>query len=155
MTTPPFELWKATDGQLLWVGLCLEEDCALRFHEMAEALEFVDSPHARTFRTMATDEEKHRERLASAWRTEGEPRLSAPEVRRWMSRHYPAIAEPYDREDGDGPRALERANAIERESAAFYEIAVMLAAKPDVRALMRELSRAEAEHARAALGSAR
>lgn len=141
------KLARLSDGELLCLAIQVEEECALRFQEMAWAVHFSHGPNARCFHRMASEEEEHRDRLVGPWRVEGAPPLSEPTVRLWLAVRCPEVATPWPREDDDVERALRRARTIERVCIRFYEVASRLALDPDVKSLFTRMAAEEADHA--------
>lgn len=136
------------DGELLWLAIRLEEECARRFQEMSEAFEFTDGSHSRYFHRMALDEEEHRDRLVGPWRNAGAGHLHCDTVRQWLATHHPDAAEPWDHDEGDLPKALQRGQAIERSCIRFYRAAAHLATAPAVKQLFERMAEDEIDHAR-------
>ena len=139
-------LSKESDGRLLWGGVYLEEQSALRFLEMNDAFQVTDEPSAKLFRQLSREEESHRDRLAEHWKALGSPRIPGPDVQAWLGRKYPSVLEPWDRDDDDLKRALDRVLAIEKAAEDFHRHASKATRDPRLSELFDEIAAEELAH---------
>lgn len=134
------------DGELLSIGVYLEEQCALRFNEMQEALQFSHEELASRFRWIAREEVSHARRLAELRDEIGGSELMRPDLQSWVVARYPAVMELWDLDDEDPEAARRQADQIEAASEHFFRSSASAALDGRLRALFGELADEEAGH---------
>lgn len=134
------------DGELLVLGIYLEEQCALRFEEMQEALQFSDEELAGRFRWIAREERTHAQRIGDLRDDVGGSEWIRPDLQAWVVARYPTLMELWDPDDEDADAARRHADEIEAASEHFFRSSASATTDRRVRALFAELAEEEAAH---------
>lgn len=124
-TVSSVNLGYLTDGEILWVAICLHGRCVRRLREMVEA---ADPPNASLLRRLLRDEVAHLMRLRFRWGLEGSPELPEPELLAWLDRRFPEATRG------------RRAAAVQLAARRFHREAMRAAVSPAVTALLGRIA---------------